>query len=122
MKRVVLILLGVLCLLLGIAVAAAGAGVAALLGQDESIATQPARMSGSGVALVAEHIRVDESNVPIPEGVGTLTLSVTSPDGRQLFVGTATPAALDDYLTGAPYDVVVDLASGGKATTRPVPG
>ncbi|HET7900450.1 MAG TPA: hypothetical protein VFL59_04630, partial [Candidatus Nanopelagicales bacterium] len=47
---------------------------------------------------------------------------VTSPDGRQLFVGTATPAALDDYLTGAPYDVVVDLASGGKATTRPVPG
>lgn len=122
MKRAVLLVLGVLTLLLGLALVAAGGGVAALLGQKESISTQPARMSGTGVALVAEHIRVDESNVPVPQGLGTLTLSVTSPDGRPVFVGTATPDDLDTYLTGAPYDVVVDLASGGRATTRPVPG
>jgi hypothetical protein len=121
-KRAVLLVLGVLVLLLGLALVAAGGGVAALLGQKESISTQPARMSGAGVALVAEHIRVDESNVPIPQGVGTFTLTVTAPDGRQMFAGTAAPDDLDGYLTGAPYDVVVDLASGGKATTRPVPG
>lgn len=122
MKRTILLVLGVLTLLLGLALVAAGGVVAALLGQKESISTQPARMSGTGVALVAEHIRVDESNVPMPQGLGTLTLSVTSPDGRAVFAGTATPDDLDTYLTGAPYDVVVDLASGGKATTRPVPG
>lgn len=79
-------------------------------------------MTGTGVALVAEQIRVDESSIPVPDGVGTLTLSVTAPDGRSMFACTAKPDDLDTYLTGAPYDVVVDLASGGKATTRPVPG
>ena len=122
MKRAVLILLGVLSLLLGLALVAGGGAVAALLGQKESVSTQPARMTGTGVALVAERIRVDESSIPVPEGLGTLTLSVTAPDGRSMFAGTATPDDLDTYLTGAPYDVVVDLSSGGKATTRPVPG
>ena len=122
MKRAVLIVLGVLSLLLGLALVAGGGAVAALLGQKESISTQPARMSGAGVALVAEQIRVDESSIPVPEGVGTLTLSVTAPDGGSMFAGTAKPDDLDTYLVGAPYDVVVDLASGGKATTRPVPG
>lgn len=122
MKRAVLIVLGVLSLLLGLALVAGGGAVAALLGQKESISTQPARMTGTGVALVAEQIRVDESSIPVPDGVGTLTLSVTAPDGRSMFAGTAKPDDLDTYLTGAPYDVVVDLASGGKATTRPVPG
>ncbi len=121
-KRVVLILLGILSLLLGLVLIAAGGAVAALLGQDESISTQPARVKGTGVALVAENIRIDESNIPVPEGVGTLTLSVTSPEGREVFAGTAAPDELDSYLTGAPYDVVVDLTSGGTARTRPVPG
>jgi hypothetical protein len=39
-----------------------------------------------------------------------------------VFVGTAKPADVDTYLRGAPYDVVVDLTAGQKATTRKVPG
>jgi hypothetical protein len=39
-----------------------------------------------------------------------------------MFAGTASPDDLDTYLTGAPYDVVVDLTSGSAARTRHVPG
>jgi hypothetical protein len=39
-----------------------------------------------------------------------------------MFVGVAAPADIDRYLTGAPYDVVVDLSAGSSATTRAVPG
>ncbi len=49
--RAVLIVLGVLSLLLGLALVAGGGAVAALLGQKESISTQPARMTGTGGRL-----------------------------------------------------------------------
>ena len=122
MKRALLIVLGVLLLLGGLALTGAGAALAALVGPDDSISTAPARATGSGVALVAEDITVDESNVPIPSGVGTLSLQVSAPDHRAMFVGTATSANVDTYLTGAPYDVVVELTSGETAKTRRVPG
>ena len=62
------------------------------------------------------------SSLPVPDGVGTLTLTVTARDGRAMFVGSAATKDVDTYLTGAPYDVVVDLSAGAKATTRKVPG
>jgi hypothetical protein len=121
-KRALLLVLGILTFLVGVAAIAGGAAVAAILGSDESLSTDPARVEGAGVALVAENIQVDESSIPVPSGVGELTLTVTAPDGRSMFAGTARPSDLDTYLTGAPYDVVVDLTSGRKASTRPVPG
>ncbi len=122
MKRGVLIGLGTLCLLVGLVLVAGGAAVAAIFGSDGAIASLPARVHGVGVALVAENITVDESSMPMPEGIGTLTLTVTAPDRRQMFIGSAHPADVDAYLTGAPYDVVVDLTAGTSARTRPVPG
>ena len=122
MKRGLLVLLGVVLLLLGIALIGAGAAVATLVGSDDSLSTAPARINGDGVALVAEDLTIDASNIPVPSSVGTLTLSVTAPDGRAMFVGTAAPKDVDTYLAGAPYDVVVDMSSGRTGTTRPVPG
>jgi hypothetical protein len=77
---------------------------------------------GSGAALLIENIRVDASRVPLPHGLGDLQLSVSAPDRRSLFLGSASSDNIDTYLTGAPYDVVVELTSGGKVKTRPVPG
>jgi hypothetical protein len=121
-KRGLLVLLGVVLLLLGTALIGAGAAVAALVGSDDSLSTAPARLHGDGVALVAEDLTIDASNIPVPPSVGTLTLSVTAPDGRAMFVGTAAPKDVDTYLAGAPYDVVVDMSSGRTGTTRRVPG
>ncbi len=115
-------MLGALVLVVGIALAAVGALVATTVGSDDALSTAPARIRGTGVAVVAEDVRVDEGGLPVPSGVGTLTLSVRARDGRAMFAGVAAPADIDHYLTGAPYDVVVDLSAGSSATTRAVPG
>ncbi len=121
-KRVVLIAVGILMVLLGLLVMAGGAATAALFGSDGSLSTAPARVSGNGVALVVEDIAIDASSIPVPEGVGVLTLSVSDPRGRQMFVGSADGDTVDTYLTGAPYDVVVQVAAGRDGSTRAVPG
>jgi hypothetical protein len=121
-KRVVLVVLGVLCLVGGLALVGAGGVVAVVLGQDGSLSTAPAHVTGTGVALVIEDIAVDASSIPIPSGIGSLTLSARSSSGAPIFLGSAPAATVDTYLTGAPYDVVVDLSAGNRATTRPVPG
>lgn len=121
-KRGVLTALGVVLLLVGIALAAAGGVTAAVMGSDGSISTSPARVSGDGVALVVDEITVDAGSIPVPEGLGTLTLVVSSPAGTPMFAGSATTADVDTYLTAAPYDVVVTLVPGGEGETRAVPG
>jgi len=60
--------------------------------------------------------------VPLPQGVGTLTFSVTARDGRSMFLGAGAPTDVRAYLKGAPYSTVVDLAAGAPAVTRTVPG
>jgi hypothetical protein len=114
--------LGVILLVAGIALAALGTTVALSVGSDDAISTAPARVRGTGVAVVAEDFRVDTSAIPVPDNLGTLTLTVTGRNGREVFVGAAATSDIDAYLTGAPYDVVVDLTAGEKATTRKVPG
>jgi hypothetical protein len=121
-KRGLYLTLGVILLVVGIALAALGTVVALSVGSDDALSTEAARVRGTGVAVVAEDFRVDTSSLPVPDGVGTLTLTVTARDGRAMFVGSAATKDVDTYLTGAPYDVVVDLSAGAKATTRKVPG
>jgi hypothetical protein len=121
-KRGLYVTLGVILLVAGLALAALGTTVALSVGSDDAISTAPARVRGTGVAVVAEDFRVDTSAIPVPDNLGTLTLTVTGRNGREVFVGAATTSDIDTYLTGAPYDVVVDLTAGEKATTRKVPG
>ena len=109
-------------MILGLLLVVGGAGAAALFGSDGSLSTAPARVSGKGVALVIEDIAIDASSIPVPDGVGTLSLSVADPSGRSMFVGSASSSDVDGYLVGAPYDVVVDVAAGTDGTTRAVPG
>jgi hypothetical protein len=118
----VLVTGGVLLLLLGIALVVAGSAVAAVLGRDGAIVSAPARVAGTGVAVVADDVTVDAGSLPIPAGMGDLTFTVRSTAATAVFVGTAAPGQVDAYLTGAPYDVVVDLVGGQVAKTRKVPG
>ena len=122
MKRGLYIAFGVAFLVIGVALAGLGTTIALSAGSDDALSTAPARVRGTGVAVVAEDFQVDTSSIPIPQDVGSLTLTVTARDGRQMFVGAAQSSDVDTYLTGAPYDVVVDLTAGEKATTRKVPG
>jgi hypothetical protein len=114
--------LGVVLLLVGLGLAAGGALVAAVLGSAESVSSAPTRLHGAGSALVADNLSIDQGNVPVPSGLGKLTLVVSAPDGGEMFVGAAPSAAVDTYLTGVPYDVVLDLTAGGTGRTRAVPG
>lgn len=114
--------MGIVLLLLGVSLVAAGAAVATLLGPSGAVVSSPAMVSGTGVAIVADNVTVDAGKLPVPSGVGELTFSVRSTAGTPVFVGAATPAQIDGYLAGAPYDVVVDLGAGRQATTRTVPG
>ena len=122
MKRGLYIAFGVVFLVIGVALAGLGTTVALSVGSDDALSTAPARVRGTGVAVVAEDFRVDTSSIPVPQDMGSLTLTVTGRDGREMFVGAARSSDVDTYLTGAPYDVVVDLTAGEKATTRKVPG
>jgi hypothetical protein len=121
-KRGLYVAFGVIFLVIGLALAGLGTAIAVSVGSDDALSTAPARVRGTGVAVVAEDFRVDTSSIPVPQDVGSLTLTVTGRDGRAMFVGAAQTADVDTYLTGAPYDVVVDLTAGEKATTRKVPG
>jgi hypothetical protein len=111
----VLGIVGVLALL-------AGAGLALLFGPQGHMQSKPTRVSGPGSAIIGEGIEVDASSLPIPSGIGELTLDVTPVGHQALFVGTASQSDLDTYLLGAPYDVITSLQAGGTAQIRSVPG
>jgi len=121
-KRWLLLLLGIVLILVGISVASVSGSALALFGSDESVSTPTATAHANGAALLVENIRIDASSIPVPHGLGTLRLTVSSPNATSMFIGSAPANSVDTYLTGAPYDVVVDLTTGGKVTTRSVPG
>jgi hypothetical protein len=91
-------------------------------GSEVDLGAEPTRASAAGVALLVDGLEVDAGGLPVPDGVGVLTLSARSSDGAPVFLGVANGQDLDTYLAGAPYDVVASLSTGGTATTRTVPG
>jgi hypothetical protein len=113
---------GVVAAVLGSVALAAGIIIGVTFGPDGTVATSPVGVKAAGVALLADGLTVDAVGLPVPDGVGVLTLSARSYDGSPLFLGLASGPDLDTYLTGAPYDVVAQLASGGTTSTRVVPG
>jgi len=113
---------GVAAAVVGAALLGGAAVIGAAFGPDGTVSTTPTAASASGVALLVDGFEVDAAGLPVPDGVGVLTLSATSPDGSPVFLGVANGSDLDVYLAGAPYDVVADLRTGGTATTRSVPG
>lgn len=115
-------MLGIVLLIVGLGLVAAGAVVAAVLGRSGTLTSAPATVTGNGVALVADEVAVDAGSVPVPSSLADLSFVVASSNGDPVFVGAAPAPAVEHYLAGAPYDVVVSLEQGTTATTRRVPG
>ena len=108
--------------IVGVLALLAGAGLALLFGPQGHMQSKATRISGPGSAIIGEGIEVDASSLPIPSGIGELTLDVSPVGQKALFVGTASQSDLDTYLLGAPYDVITSLQAGGNAKIRSVPG
>lgn len=108
--------------LVGVLAVIAGAVLAITFGPQSLIRSAPTQLSGPGAAILSTGLRADASQLPIPDGVGTLTIDVTPVGPRALFVGTAAAADLDSYLRGVPYDVVTGLEPGRPATISSIPG
>jgi len=121
--RAFLVFAAVVSALLGLVLLLAAGVVGLAFGPDGTLATSPTLVHSDGVAVLLDDLQVRADSVPVPEGIGALTLKATSPDGAAVFLGAGPRADVDTYLTGAPYSVVVDgLPAGGTATTRDVPG
>ncbi len=121
-RRTVYAILAFVCAVLGVAALTVGVILATTFGRSEQIRSEPTALIGPGAVVIAEQLQVDASNIPLPDGVGELTVEVAPIGPRALFVGTAQPAPLDDYLAAVPYDVVTSLEPGGQAQLRSVPG
>ncbi len=121
-RRTVYAILAVVCAVLGVLALTVGAVLSTTFGRSEQIRSEPTAVIGPGSVVIAERLEVEASNVPLPDDLGELTVEVAPIGPRALFVGTAEPAPLDEYLTAVPYDVVVSLEPGGQAQLRSVPG
>lgn len=121
-RRTLYAVLCVVSAVLAVAVGAVGSVLALTFGADDAIVSEPTAVDAPGAAVIAEQLRVDTSSLPTPTGIGTLTIDVDPVGPQSIFVGQAAESDLDGYFRGAPYDVVVALEPGGKATLRSVPG
>ncbi len=120
MKRAVLIIVGIVLLLLGLAVATTGGVLAVTLGSDGVYTTGAGKVSGTGSALVFNEFSVDTKGADVTK-IASLAVSARSTAGREVFIGLAPATQVTKYLKGVPHDLVSDL-SGDKAQVVPIPG
>jgi len=128
--KIVLIILGAVSLLFGLAFAAAGGVV--LFAQSAFRDAQGFFVSGShpftssGYAITSQRLDLGVN----PErgafqigGIFTLRLRVTSDNAKQVFVGVGPSSDVDAYLARSAHDEVTDVqTSPFRATYRPIAG
>jgi hypothetical protein len=108
-KRVVLIVIGVILLVGGALTAVAGGALMAAFGSNSTLTSGPHRVSTPTSALVAAMDDIKDTNgVATTVGRPRLRVSLTGA-GRDVFIGVGPAAAVDSYLSGAAIDKVTDL-------------
>jgi hypothetical protein len=122
-KKIVLIVLGLLALLAGLAVAAGGAAVLAVGGRSGTIRSGYHSVSTPTVAFVSDPAKIrNTTNVSMRGGSATLKLDARDVV-KSLFVGVGPSDQVQAYLAGSPYEVVTDLQFGAfRMATSTVPG
>ena len=119
MKRIVLVVLGTALVLLGFGLAFGGGLAAAIVGRDGRVDFGlGTAQTDAGSALVSDLV---QTTSPAPSSWGSLTLSVTSLNGKPVFLGLAPGGAVDGYLAGTSY-AVVDRWTNGTAEVTEVSG
>ena len=115
MKRVVLIVLGVLLILFAIPPLVGGSVLAAWsAGDDPTIDGRIGSVASEGVAVVSEDVQVDW-DWPFADR-WNVTVGVEHPSSDvPVFIGYGPTDAVDEYLAGAPLTIVATLGTGEVA-------
>jgi hypothetical protein len=112
MKRVILIVLGVILLLFGTPMLVGGTMLAAWAGgEDPTIGGRIGSVESSGYAVVSDEVDVSWE-WPFADR-WDITLGVDSDSSDQpVFFGYGPTEAVDAYLAGSPYTLVVSIGTG----------
>jgi hypothetical protein len=111
--RVVLVALGAVGALLGLALAAVGLVLLVLTGRDTTFGGGEAALTTDRYALVTQAAGLGGGGVD-----ATVRVRVRSNHGGAVFVGVAPAAAVDRYLAGTAYDELVDVRLSPLRATR----
>jgi hypothetical protein len=111
--RVLLVALGAVGALLGLALAALGVVLLVLAGRDTSFGGAEAALSTDRYALVTQAAGLGGGGVD-----ATVRVRVRSNQGGPVFAGVAPAAAVDRYLAGTAYDELVDVRLSPLRATR----
>jgi hypothetical protein len=108
-KRVILIVVGVIFIVGGGLVATAGGALMGVFGSDNTLSSGIHQVTTPSTALVAPMDDI-KGTKGIASAVDNPTLRVTvNNPGKDVFVGVGPAADVDQYLAGAAYDKVTDL-------------
>lgn len=124
MKRVVLVIVGILLLLIGLGSIAIGTGIVVGAGSDGEFSADAGQATGNGKALVFNDFAVDTGgNSDTLSGLADLTVAAKSTNGKRVFIGVGPVNQVNQYLTGFPHDIVSDISSDTAGTkVIPIPG
>jgi hypothetical protein len=123
--RVLLVALGAVGALIGLALAAVAVVLLVVTGRDGAFGGRGSTLSTERYALVSDAAGLGTGGVD-----ATVRVRVSATGGGPVFVGVGPTAAVERYLSGVPYDEMVDVrisplratlvpSDGGQAPARP---
>jgi hypothetical protein len=116
--RVLLVALGAVAALIGLALAAAAVVLLLITGRDGAFGGGESTLSTERYALVSDAAGLGAGGVD-----ATVRVRVATTGGGPVFVGVGPAAAVDQFLSGVPYDELVDVRlSPFRATLVPTDG
>ncbi|HST65472.1 MAG TPA: hypothetical protein VLM05_09820 [Mycobacteriales bacterium] len=116
--RVVLVAVGAVAALIGLALAAVAVVLLAVTGRDGAFGGGASTLSTPRYALVSDAAGLGSGRVD-----ATVRIRVAATGGTPVFVGVAPAAAVEGYLRGVAYDELVDVRlSPLRATLVPADG
>lgn len=118
MKRAILIIVGIIVLLIGLAIGCAGGAVATVVGSDGKYDWAVGTASSQGYAIVFNQFEVTGTGQQNAKQFVDFTVGAHSANGKSLFIGLAPAAEISSYLAGVPHDVITEVTTG-KAVTIP---
>jgi len=109
MKKAVLIVVGVLVMLLGVAFLAGGIALLVIFGGDGQIESGAHPFAGNGRALVSAATTIVHTS-PVDAGGGIrLRVSAEPTNGKEVFVGVGPASDVDRFLAGAAVDEITNV-------------
>lgn len=121
MKKALLVILGIIVLLIGMAATLGGTGLVVAFGSQGELETPVGKTDTGGYALALTEFDVQTGNENVRDAL-ELSFGGSSPDGRQLFAGIAPTEQVAQYLRGVPYAAVSSVDVSGTTDKVEIPG